>query len=64
MVPFLLGYGRIPTTNGVTISGDAVVNGNLTAANYDNKSSIASSITINGGKINGELKKRNIDRCS
>ena len=49
------------TTNGVTISGDAVVNGNLTAANYDNKSSIASSITINGGKINGELKKRNID---
>lgn len=48
-------------TNGVTISGDAVVNGNLTAANYDNKSSIASSITINGGKINGELKKRNID---
>ena len=49
------------TTNGVTISGDAVVNGNLTAANYDNKSSIASSITINGGKINGELKKRNIN---
>ena len=49
------------TTNGVTISGDAVVNGNLTAANYDNKSSIASSITINGGKINGELKKRTID---
>lgn len=49
------------TTNGVTISGDAVVNGNLTAANYDNKSSIVSSITINGGKINGELKKRNID---
>ncbi|WP_417065098.1 hypothetical protein [Gemmiger sp.] len=49
------------TTNGVTISGDAVINGNLTAANYDNKSSIASSITINGGKINGELKKRNID---
>ena len=48
-------------TNGVTISGDAVINGNLTAANYDNKSSIASSITINGGKINGELKKRNID---
>lgn len=45
----------------MTISGDAVVNGNLTAANYDNKSSIASSITINGGKINGELKKRNID---
>ena len=47
--------------NGVTISGDAVVNGNLTAANYDNKGSLASSITINGGKINGELKKRSVN---
>lgn len=60
MVPFLLGYGRIRTTNGVTISGDAVVNGNLTAANYDNKPALHEH-TINGGKINGELKKRNID---